>query len=178
MIYFDNVSFHYGGEQGTGEGVDNLKLEIGDGEFVVLCGTSRCGKTTITRLINGLAPHFYEGIMEGEVWIDGNENKLSVTKAELSETAAFVGSVFQNPKSQFFNIDTTGELALSALCRDKTTLMIAHKLNTIEHADRILVVADGTIAEEGNHEQLMARNGRYAKMVAARSSLTGWNGER
>ena len=68
--------------------------------------------------------------------------------------------------------------ALSALCRDKTTLMIAHKLNTIEHADRILDVADGTIAEEGNHEQLMARNGRYAKMVAARSSLTGWNGER
>ncbi len=107
MIRFEDASFHYGGEQGTGEGVDHIDLTIAEGECVVLCGRSGCGKTTITRMINGLAPHFYEGEMEGAVFV----GDLCVTTAELSETAALVGSVFQNPKSQFFNVDTTGELA-------------------------------------------------------------------
>lgn len=107
MIRFEDVSFHYGGEHGTGEGVDNITLNIKDGEVVVLCGASGCGKTTLTRLINGLIPHFYEGRMEGEVFLDD----LNITQAPLHETAAHVGSVFQNPKSQFFNVDTTGELA-------------------------------------------------------------------
>ena len=106
MIEFKNVSFHYGGEQGTGEGVDNIDLTIGTGEVVVLCGPSGCGKTTLTRLINGLAPHFYPGELEGEVRVDG----VCVSTAPLSETSRLVGSVFQNPKSQFFNVDTTGEL--------------------------------------------------------------------
>nr|MCR5637358.1 ATP-binding cassette domain-containing protein [Lachnospiraceae bacterium] len=106
MIRFENVSFHYGGDRGTGEGVDNINLEIKDGEVVVLCGASGCGKTTITRLINGLAPHFYQGELEGSVWID----ETNVSKAELSETSKLVGSVFQNPKSQFFNVDTSSEL--------------------------------------------------------------------
>ena len=46
MIRFENVSFHYGGEYGTGEGVDSLNFEIKEGEFIVLCGRSGCGKTT------------------------------------------------------------------------------------------------------------------------------------
>ncbi|MCR4932977.1 MAG: ATP-binding cassette domain-containing protein [Lachnospiraceae bacterium] len=106
MIRFNNVSFHYGGERGTGEGVDNINLTIKDGEVIVLCGSSGCGKTTLTRLINGLAPHFYQGELEGDVFV----NDLNVSKAELTQTSRLVGSVFQNPKSQFFNIDTTGEL--------------------------------------------------------------------
>ena len=163
MIYFDNVSFHYGGEQGTGEGVDNLKLEIGDGEFVVLCGTSGCGKTTITRLINGLAPHFYEGIMEGEVWIDGNENKLSVTKAELSETAAFVGSVFQNPKSQFFNIDTTGELAFGCENRAMEREEIARRLEKTKKELQLENLLGRNIFElSGGEKQQIACGSVYA----------------
>jgi energy-coupling factor transport system ATP-binding protein len=106
MIRFDHVSFHYGGERGTGEGVDDLDFTIQSGELVVLCGPSGCGKTTVTRLINGLAPHFYPGELEGTVWVDD----LCVSTAPLSETSRLVGSVFQNPKSQFFNVDTTGEL--------------------------------------------------------------------
>ena len=109
MIRFEDAGFHYGGESGTGEGVDHIDLTINDGEVVVLCGASGCGKTTLTRLINGLAPHFYPGELEGEVWI----NDICVSQAELSETSRIVGSVFQNPKSQFFNIDTTGELVFS-----------------------------------------------------------------
>ncbi len=106
MITFRDVSFHYGGEHGTGEGVDHIDFTIRNGEVVVLCGRSGCGKTTVTRLLNGLAPHFFPGELEGEVWVDD----LCVSSAPLSETSRLVGSVFQNPKSQFFNVDTTGEL--------------------------------------------------------------------
>lgn len=106
MITLKGVDFHYGGENGTGDGVDGIDLTIADGECVVLCGRSGCGKTTLTRLINGLIPHFYEGELIGEVLIDDH----NVSKSELSETSKLVGSVFQNPKSQFFNIDTSGEL--------------------------------------------------------------------
>lgn len=119
MIRFENASFHYGGENGTGEGVDNIDLEIKDGECVVLCGRSGCGKTTLTRMINGLAPHFYPGEMEGAVYVDD----INVSREELSVTSRIVGSVFQNPKSQFFNVDTTGELAFGCenqgICREE-----------------------------------------------------------
>jgi len=106
MITLQNVSFSYSGEHGTGDGVSGIDLTIKDGEFVVLCGESGCGKTTVTRLINGLAPHFYEGEMSGSVMI----GDVCVNTENLSDIAALTGSVFQNPKSQFFNLDTTGEL--------------------------------------------------------------------
>ena len=106
MVTLQNVSFSYSGEHGTGDGVSEIDLTIKDGEFVVLCGESGCGKTTVTRLINGLAPHFYEGEMSGSVMI----GDVCVNTENLSDIAALTGSVFQNPKSQFFNLDTTGEL--------------------------------------------------------------------
>lgn len=106
MVTLQNVSFFYSGEHGTGDGVSEIDLTIKDGEFVVLCGESGCGKTTVTRLINGLAPHFYEGEMSGSVMI----GDVCVNTENLSDIAALTGSVFQNPKSQFFNLDTTGEL--------------------------------------------------------------------
>ncbi len=55
--------------------------------------------------------------------------------------------------------------AISELCRDKTLLVIAHRLKTIRNADQILVISDGKIAEQGNHEALLQQNGAYAKMV-------------
>ncbi len=54
--------------------------------------------------------------------------------------------------------------ALSALSEGRTTLVIAHRLATIRNADRIAVVADGRIVEEGAHEALVARAGAYARL--------------
>ena len=107
MIKIDHISFSYGEENENTGGVRDIDLNIEDGQFVVLCGESGCGKTTITRLINGLIPHYYEGQMAGEVWVNG----AKVSEQPLYDTAAVVGSVFQNPRSQFFNVDTDSEIA-------------------------------------------------------------------
>ncbi len=71
MIRIDHVTFSYGEENENAGGVHDINLTVEDGQCVVLCGESGSGKTTITRLINGLIPHYYEGKMNGEVWVNG-----------------------------------------------------------------------------------------------------------
>lgn len=77
------------------------------------------------------------------------------------------------------NVDADNESyiqeAISSLCRGKTLLVIAHRLNTIFHADRILVVERGVIVQAGKHEELVAQEGVYRRFVAARSGGLGWN---
>ena len=115
MIEIKNVSYSYRVTDTVGNpvsrtGVTNLDLTIKDGEFIVLTGGSGCGKTTVCRLINGLIPHYFDGKRSGEVLIDGND----ISAQPVYKTAQTVGSVFQNPRSQFFNVDTTSELAFFA----------------------------------------------------------------
>ena len=104
MIQIQDVSFGYEEEQET---LSNIDLEIAQGECIVLTGESGCGKTTVTKLINGLIPHFVEGgVLSGQVFVNG----LEAPKTEMYRLAEEVGSVFQNPKSQFFNIDSDSEI--------------------------------------------------------------------
>ncbi len=83
-----------------------INLNIDQGEFVLLTGESGCGKSTVTRVINGLIPGFYGGKLDGQALISGKAIK-SYSSYEL---AALVGSVFQNPRTQFFNVDTDSEI--------------------------------------------------------------------
>ena len=106
MIQINHVTFSYGEENGNAGGVQDINLHIDDGQFVVLCGESGCGKTTVTRLMNGLIPHYYKGRMEGTVWVNGKE----ASAQPMYDTAKMAGRVFQNPRSQFFNVDTTSEI--------------------------------------------------------------------
>lgn len=105
MIEFENVSFSYIGQEHGG--LHDINLKISDGECVLFCGRSGCGKTTITRLVNGLIPQFYQGELRGHVLVDGQE----ISNIPMYQIAAKVGSVFQNPRTQFFNVDTDSEIA-------------------------------------------------------------------
>lgn len=104
IIEISNVSFHYkGSEEGL---LHNVSLKVVEGETLLLCGASGSGKTTIIRLINGLIPHYYQGELKGTVLVDGYDIKST----ELYDLAGVVGTVFQNPRSQFFSVDTDGEI--------------------------------------------------------------------
>lgn len=107
MVSIQDVSFGYRGQEKT---LENINLEIKQGECILLCGESGCGKTTMTKLVNGLIPHFCHGCeLDGIVKIQGTE----VAKTSLYKIAESVGSVFQNPKSQFFQLDTDSEIAFA-----------------------------------------------------------------
>lgn len=105
MITFQDVSFRYKDSE-QAQSLKHVSFHIAPGEVVLLCGRSGCGKTTITRLINGLIPHFYEGNVMGGVTVAGQD----VLAQPITKTAQSVGSVFQNPRSQFFNVDSTSEI--------------------------------------------------------------------
>ena len=104
IIVIDKVRHQYKGA--NEESLKKVSLRIKKGETVLLCGASGSGKTSIIRLINGLIPHYYKGEMTGEVTVAGKD----ISKTELYELAGIVGTVFQNPRSQFFSIDTDGEI--------------------------------------------------------------------
>lgn len=106
MIELRNINFRYTGGIDAG-GLVNVNLTIPDGQVILLCGQSGCGKTTLTRLVNGLIPNYYEGELNGEVLLNGK----NISALPLYETAQYVGSVFQNPRTQFFTVDSTSELA-------------------------------------------------------------------
>ena len=105
MIEIKNAAFKY--DEREDNGVRDINLNIEKGQCVVLCGKSGCGKTTITRMINGLVPHFYSGIENGTVKLD----KVDIKDIPMYKISQKVGSVFQNPRTQFFNIDTDSEIA-------------------------------------------------------------------
>ena len=105
VIQFEDVSFEYPGAET--ESIHHISLDIKKGEFLVLTGGSGCGKTTLTRLINGLAEQFYEGTLKGRVTLLGR----SISEYPLYEIGKKVGSIFQDPKSQFFASITEDEIA-------------------------------------------------------------------
>lgn len=76
------------------------------------------------------------------------------------------------------NVDPENEdrlqKAIEALTRDKTIIMIAHRLKTVRHADQILVVDHGRIVQQGTHEQLIGQPGIYAAFVGGRKQAEGW----
>lgn len=104
-ITVENLSFTYQGSER--EALKQVNLTIEKGQCVLLCGKSGCGKTTLTRFLNGLIPEYFKGTISGRCNVFG----LECGKHPIENYVPVVGSVFQNPKTQYFNTDTTAELA-------------------------------------------------------------------
>ena len=104
-LSFDRAGFTYAGAREPA--LADVSLSVPAGQCVVLTGGSGCGKTTLTRLANGLIPVSYDGELAGSVRIAGKD----AGSWEMDALCRRVGSVFQNPRSQFFNLDTTSEVA-------------------------------------------------------------------
>ncbi len=101
----EEVSFSYENNR-NGQNLTDINLNVKKGEVILLCGESGCGKTTLTRFLNGLIPNFFDGKREGNVYLDSD----LISEMPIYEISKHIGSVFQNPKTQFFNVDTTSEL--------------------------------------------------------------------
>ena len=104
-VQIQNVIFNYTA-QNDASAINDVSFHVRKGECLLLTGLSGCGKTSILRLLNGLIPRYYEGTLSGNVFV-GNEDIANMPIYEVSKKAS---TVFQNPKSQFFNLDTTSEI--------------------------------------------------------------------
>ena len=157
MISIDNVSFGYGEAQET---LSQVSAAIAPGECVLLCGASGCGKTTVTKLINGLIPAFTPGCrLEGQVDVDG----LDPGTTPMYELARKVGSVFQNPKSQFFNLDTDSELAFGLENEGRPPEEIQRRVaDTVEALHLQELQRRSIFSLSGGQKQLLAFGSVYA----------------
>lgn len=157
MIELQNVSFSYDGQMDNG--LHNVSLDIPKGQFVLLCGESGCGKTTVTRLINGLIPHFFQGEFSGSVTVCG----LDVKETAIAKLSDHVGSVFQNPRTQFFNTDVNSEIVFGLENRGMPPERMERRLRQVTAELRMEDLADRSIFElSGGEKQKVAFASVYA----------------
>ena len=108
----------------------------------------------------------------GESLSGGEKQRISIARCILKDAPIVI--LDEATASVDADNESYIQEAISELCRGKTLLVIAHRLNTIRGADQILVVSDGTIIQRGNHETLMAEDGVYRNFVAVRQQSRGW----
>lgn len=115
----------------------------------------------IMQLPNGFDTVIGEG---GASLSGGEQQRISIARCILKDSPIVI--LDEATASVDADNERAIQEAISELCKDKTLLVIAHRLRTIRDADQILVVTDGKITERGNHDTLMAQNGTYAHMVS------------
>ncbi|HEO2586982.1 TPA: ABC transporter ATP-binding protein [Streptococcus agalactiae] len=119
-------------------------------------------------------PDGYDTIIgEGGASLSGGEKqRISIARAMLKDADIII---FDEATA---NIDPENEdklkEAIESLTKDKTVIMIAHRLKTIRNADQILVLKDGEIVECGNHEELIKNNGLYSDLINAKAKAESW----
>jgi len=118
-------------------------------------------------------PRGYDSIIGEDALLSGGEaQRVSIARAILADTPILVldeATAFADPESEALIQD-----ALSELTTGRTLLVIAHRLSTIEHADQIVVLDSGRIAERGTHLELVAADGIYAQLWADHERASSW----
>lgn len=156
MIKFENVNVTMQGKRI----LSDINLEIQDGEFVLICGESGCGKTTMTKLINGLIPHFVRDVsVDGTITVCGK----NVAEMPMYEIAELVVSVFQNPRTQFFYTNSNAEMAFGLENRGVEPEYIRKRIkNTINELDIEKLEDRDVFSMSGGEKQLLAFASVYA----------------
>lgn len=120
-------------------------------------------------------PDGYDTVIgEGGASLSGGEKqRISIARAMLKDAPIVILD------EATANVDPENEdrlqKAIEELTRDKTIIMIAHRLKTVRNADQILVVDEGRIVQKGKHEELIGQKGIYADFVLGRQETIGWN---
>ncbi len=105
LITFNNFHFRY--KRNKEYQLNNINLKIEKNKFILLCGETGSGKTTLIRSMNGLIPQFYPGYYKGTVIVNDKDN----SETPIAELAKDVGIVFQNPENQLIAMDVENEIA-------------------------------------------------------------------
>ena len=120
-------------------------------------------------LIRSLPEGFDTVIGEGGASLSGGEKqRISIARCILKDSPIVI--LDEATASVDADNERAIQEAISELCKNKTLLVIAHRLKTIKDADQILVVSEGKIIERGNHDKLMKEDGTYARMVSVQAS--------
>lgn len=135
--------------------------------------TAAAKKACCHEFISALPDGYETVIGEGGASLSGGEKqRISIARAIMKDAPV----IFLDEATANVDPENENELmrAIEALTAEKTVIMIAHRLKTVEHADRILVVDHGRIVQEGTHEQLMAEDGLYKDFIGERREAASW----
>lgn len=131
-------------------------------------------KARCSDFIEALPYGFDTVVGEGGATLSGGERqRISIARGILKDAPI----VILDEATASIDADNEAAIqeAMSEICRDKTTLVIAHRFKTIAQADTIVVLDGGVVAEVGTHAQLMAREGRYARMARLERAADSWS---
>ncbi len=120
-------------------------------------------------------PDGYDTVIgeNGSTLSGGERQRISIARAILKDAPVIIldeATAALDPENE-----VEIQQALSLLTRDKTTLVIAHRLRTVTGSDQIIVLDKGRVAEQGSHRQLMENTGIYARMYNIQQKSLGWN---
>ena len=136
-------------------------------DVIKACKKARC-HDFIEKLPNG-----YNTVLGKGTYLSGGEKqRIAVARAILKDAPILVldeATSFADSENEYLMQE-----ALSELVKDKTVIMIAHRLNTIEYANQILVISDGKIAERGKHEDLILADGIYKRLFDIYKETNIW----
>ena len=136
-------------------------------DVIKACKKARC-HDFIEKLPDG-----YDTVLGKGTYLSGGEKqRIAVARAILKDAPILVldeATSFADSENEYLMQE-----ALSELVKDKTVIMIAHRLNTIEHANQILVISDGKIAERGKHEDLILADGIYKRLFDIYKKTNIW----